>query len=381
MNRKTVGQVGIVAGIAILAASIFVYNLLSSMKEPPKRKAAEKTVREVETLEVRNTDIEANLELQGTLVAYNKINLFAEVNGVLEESSRPFKVGTYFPKGSVLIKVDKEEAEYSLLSQKSNLLNAITQMMPDLKIDYPQSFSQWKTYLDSFDLNGSIKAFPEPVDEQEKFFIASRNLYSQYFTIKSAENRLDKYVLTAPFSGVLTVVNINPGALVRAGQSLGELMNTGAYELEATIPLSDLEYIKVGNQVALYSEDIEGEWFGKVKRISNQIDPSTQSVRVFIEVSGQNLREGMYLTGAARAATIEEAFALPRDLLVDQNLVYQVQDSLLRLREVEVIKITDQSVIVRGLPEGTKLLKEPIPGAFDGMTVKINGPAQLGAAQ
>ena len=381
MNRKTAGRIGIVVGIAILAGSIFVSNVLSNMKEPPKRKEVKKTLREVQTFAVNNGAVEANLEVQGTLVAYNKINLFTEVNGVLKETSRPFKVGTYFPQGSVLIKIDQEEAKYSLLSQKSTLLNAITQMMPDLKVDYPESFSQWKSYLDNFSVEGDLAAFPEPVNEQEKFFVASRNLYSQYYTIKSAENRLDKYVLRAPFSGVLTSVNINNGALVRAGQSLGELMNTGSYELEATIPLSELEYLQVGNRVQLRSEDINGEWTGKVKRISNQIDPSTQSVRVFIEVSGKNLREGMYLTGVANASTINDAFALPRDLIVNQNQVYQVQDTLLRLREVEVVKITAESAIVKGLPEGMQLLKEPVPGAFDGMPVKVSRSEQLGTIQ
>ncbi|MEM1217814.1 MAG: efflux RND transporter periplasmic adaptor subunit, partial [Bacteroidota bacterium] len=235
--------------------------------------------------------------------------------------------------------------------------------------------------LDNFSVDADLVAFPEPVNEQEKFFVASRNLYAQYYTIKSAENRLDKYVLTAPFSGVLTSVNINNGALVRAGQSLGELMNTGSYELEATIPLSELEYLQVGNRVQLRSEDINGEWTGKVKRISNQIDPSTQSVRVFIEVSGKNLREGMYLTGLANASTIKDAFALPRNLIVNQNQVYQVQDTLLRLREVEVVKITAESAIVKGLPEGMQLLKEPIPGAFDGMPVKVSRSEQLGTIQ
>ncbi|MEO1713312.1 MAG: hypothetical protein AAFU60_08255, partial [Bacteroidota bacterium] len=92
MNRKTAGRIGIVVGIAILAGSIFVSNVLTNMKEPPKRKEVKKTLREVQTFAVNNGAVEANLEVQGTLVAYNKINLFTEVNGVLKETSRPFKV-------------------------------------------------------------------------------------------------------------------------------------------------------------------------------------------------------------------------------------------------------------------------------------------------
>jgi len=61
------------------------------------------------------------------------------------------------------------------------LVNAITLLMPDLKIDYPQSFQQWKAYLDKFDVEISVLPLPEPLNDQEKYFIASKNLASQCY--------------------------------------------------------------------------------------------------------------------------------------------------------------------------------------------------------
>jgi membrane fusion protein (multidrug efflux system) len=60
--------------------------------------------------------------------------------------------------------------------------------MPDLKIDYPESFAQWQEYLDRFELEQPIAAFPTPINKQEKYFIASRNLYNQYYSIKVRKN-------------------------------------------------------------------------------------------------------------------------------------------------------------------------------------------------
>ena len=57
---------------------------------------------------------------------------------------------------------------------------------------------------------------------------------------------------------MITEATIHPGSLVRVGQKLGELMNTNNYELEATVRLANLNYIKVGSQVTLYSDDTEG---------------------------------------------------------------------------------------------------------------------------
>ena len=360
-----------------MLAAYFVGNLLSEMKSPPPRREAYQAVAEVDVIRVSNGSVNTSLNVQGQLVAFDKIDLFAEVSGTLIQSSRPFKVGSYFPKGSHLLRIEDEEARLTILSQKANLLNAITQMMPDFKVDYPESYDHWQGYLDSFDIEGPLHEFPQPADRQERFFIASRDLYSQYYNIRSAEERLSKYQIVAPFSGVITDASIHPGALVRNGQKLGELMSTGAYELEALVPLSDLSYIGRGNPVELHSDDIEGSWTGSVSRINDQVDPGTQTVRVFVRVSGRDLKEGMYLKGEIEAQEIEEAVRLPREALVDQRAVYAVRDSVLELRQVNVLKVDPQFVILRGLKDGETILESPLPGAFDGMRVKVRNEAVM----
>ena len=367
-------KISVVAGIVIpLFIAAFAYNFLSAQKAPPKKKGfTENDARRVEVVIVENNLVPSTLDVQGRLVAYDKIDILAEVSGILESSSNSFKIGSRFAKGSVMLQIDSEEAKLNLLSQKSTLQNAITQLMPDLKIDYPESFEHWVAYLKQFDIEKPILAFPEPLNDKEKFFIATRNIHSQYYNIKSAETRLSKYNINAPFSGVITQASINAGSLVRVGQKLGELMNTNNYELEATVRLADLNYIKVGSVVSLHSGDIEGVWNGRVKRISDQIDGGTQTVIVYIGVTGNGLKEGMYLRGGVKLNNIENAFELSRDLLVNQSKVYKIQDdSILILQDVNVIKSTETTVIVNGLENGTQLLKEVFPGIFEGMVVEV----------
>jgi len=219
---KLARQISIVAALLLLFGAILTTVYLSQQKQAPKKKASTKqNLREVVVRQIKNESLLSQIDLQGRLVAFNKIGLFAEVGGVLLNSAKPFKVGTYFPKGSVLLQLDQEEARLSLLSQKSNLLNAITQMMPDLKIDYPENYPAWKAYIDQFSIEGELKPFPDPKNEQEKFFVASRNIHSQYYTIKSAFTRLNKYTIYAPFSGVLTAAHLNEGPPVRTGPQQG----------------------------------------------------------------------------------------------------------------------------------------------------------------
>lgn len=382
MKNKTVKNVlKFLLGAGIIALGFFGMRYLFSMKEEAPRRPVEKRVRTVETRTVNNGELSTTLDVQGRLQAYNKIELYSEVGGAVEETGRPLKEGTYFPKGEVILRIDDDEARLNLQAQKATLLNSIAQIMPDLKIDYPESFPAWERYLDAFNVDEPLPALPDPADQREKLFIAGRNLYTQYYNIKSQEERLSKYLIRAPFAGVLTSVMIDRGAVVRAGQPLGELMATGYYELVATVPLSDLGYLQTGGKVDLYSEDIDGSWNGTIRRISDQIDEGSQTVDVYIGVSGKELREGMYMRGEAAARTLDNVVEIDRTLLIDERQVYVVRDdSLLTLQPVTVRKANRKTAIVSGLSDGAQLLTSTVPGAFDGMLVRIAQPAESNAA-
>lgn len=376
MTDLTKRRLSIVGAVIVIFAAIGGQNYLASKKKDAPRKEVTINIKQAETMPAQLASISTTLDVEGQLSAFDKVEIYSEIGGMVESSGRTFKVGTYFPKGSALLQIDDSEARLALLAQKSTLLNAIAQAMPDLKIDYAESFPAWEAYLNAFDVEQPIQALPAPKTDQEKRFIATRNLYTQYYNIKSQEERLDKYTLHAPFGGVLTAADVQVGTVIRTGQKLGELMANGNYELVATVPLSDLNYLKNGSEVTLSSEDIEGTWQGRVKRISDQIDPGSQTVQVFISVNGKDLREGMYMRGEVASRQVEDAMRIPRDLLVDQKGVYVVQDSLLQLRSVNVIKMEAETVIVTGLSGQEQLLANPLPGAFDGMRV---APIKSGA--
>jgi multidrug efflux pump subunit AcrA (membrane-fusion protein) len=362
-------RVGVIAGFAVLIGAFGISSYMRKLKQPPPEMPTFQAVAKAAVQMSNPQSIAINVPVQGQLVAFNKIEIYTEVTGTLQPTQRPFKVGTYFPSGSTIIQIDDTEAQLSLFSQKSNLLNALAQMMPELKIDYPESYGQWKTYLDQFEIEAPLAGLPTPLNQQEKYFLASRNIFSQYFTIKSAEERLEKYTLYAPFSGVITQTSINSGALVRAGQKLGDLMNTNTFELEASIPLGDLKYVKKGDDVKLMSEDLNQSFEGTVVRISDQVNATTQTIMVFIRVDGKDLKEGMYLKGNIETIPVEDAIEIPRNLLVDGNHIFNVVDSALQLMPVEVVDYHEDKAVIKGVAPGQMILINSLPGAFEGMRV------------
>jgi hypothetical protein len=167
--------------LALVAGGFFAFKLFSKNKEEVRRNPTRNTTRKVITRAVENTTIEASIPITGKLIAFDKVDIFAEVSGVLKPNSSRFREGNTYRKGEVLLSIDSDVPYQNLQSQKSTLLNAITLIMPDLKLDYPESFPAWQQYLDEFNMNKPLTPLPEPKNDKEKYFITGRNIYNQYY--------------------------------------------------------------------------------------------------------------------------------------------------------------------------------------------------------
>jgi multidrug efflux pump subunit AcrA (membrane-fusion protein) len=308
----------------------------------------------------------------GPLRAQQRMELFAEVQGILLPPAKPFKPGVSYGAQEVFFRLDDAELQATLQAQKSTLYNLVANLLPDLRIDFPQSFPAWEQYAKGFDPAKPLPPMPEPASDQEKVFLATRNLYTTYHNIKAQEERLRKYTLRAPFAGTLASALVTPGTLVRAGQQLGTFVGTQAYELEVAVRQTLLPFLRVGGQVAVQAVGQPGRtWKGTVLRLNPTIDQSTQTGVVYLLVQGAGLAEGMYMEAVIEAREESDACEIPRNLLVNETQVYVVRDSSLHLAEVEPVYFNEATVVVKGLAAGTLLLAKPIPGAFEGMPVTV----------
>ncbi|MEO1624983.1 MAG: HlyD family efflux transporter periplasmic adaptor subunit [Bacteroidota bacterium] len=240
-----------------------------------------------------------------------------------------------------------------------------------MKFDYPESVGQWEAYLKDYDIQKPLADFPEAVSEKERLFIAGKNISTSFYNIKNLEERLQKYTIYAPYGGVLTQALVRHGTLIRAGQKLGEFINPNVYELEVDVNSSYADLLKVGKQVQLNNSDNSSKWQGRVVRVNSLVNASTQTIPVFIQVSGQGLKEGMYLEASVQAKEEKNTFELSRKLLMDEDRLFVVRDSQLEVVQVEAVYFKKSTVVVRGLADGTKILSKSIPGSYAGMKVKV----------
>mgnify|MGYP003686493961 FL=1 len=260
-----------ILGILLIAGAIFLGNYFIEKNQKPKPKF-KKSIKTVFVENVENKEIPVILNANGNLVAKNKIDIFSEVQGVLKTSNKAFKPGTKYYKGETLLSVNSDEFLASLKSQKSNLYNLITSILPDIQLDYASEFSKWETYLKSFDFDKTTPKLPEFSSDKEKYFISGRGILTAYYNVKNLEVRLSKHIIKAPFTGVLTETLVSSGTLIRSGQKLGEFIDTGIYELEVSINSEFADLLKVGNSVELTNLNKSKSYVGKVVRVNGKID-------------------------------------------------------------------------------------------------------------
>ena len=361
-----------ILGVLTIVGAIFLGKYLIDKNQKPRPKF-NKQIKTVFVDNIENKEIPIILSANGNLVARNKIEIFSEVSGILKSSRKLFKAGTNYAKGETLLSINSDEFLASLQSQKSSLNNLITAILPDLRLDYPTEFKKWESYLQNFDINKSTAKLPVFSTDKEKYFISGRGILTAYYNVKNLEVRLSKHQIRAPFSGVLTEALVSPGTLVRVGQKLGEFIDPRVYEMEVSINSEFAELLKVGNSVALSNLGKTKNYIGKVVRVNGKVDQVSQTIKAFIDVKHPDLKEGMFLEASLVAKSEAQAIEIPRKLLVDNKAVYTVKnDSVLSLVKVNPVYFGSDNVVIKGLKNNDKILTQTLPGAFDGMIVKIN---------
>jgi multidrug efflux pump subunit AcrA (membrane-fusion protein) len=358
-----------ILGALLIAGAVYYGNILAISKKK-KKPVAEKVIKTVYTNTVENTTIPIIIPANGNLVAKRRVEVYAEVQGIFKTGRKLFKPGQKYRKGETLIRIDAAEYYANVQSSKSNLYNSIAAIMPDLRLDFPEIYDKWQNYLTSFDLDKTTPTLPKMTSEKEKYFITGRSIVTNYYNVKNLEQRLSKYTISAPFSGILTEALVTEGSLIRNGQKLGEFIDDSVYEMEVALSKKYASLLKVGEKVTLNNLDNTETFSGVVSRVNGSIDATTQTITAYIEVKDEKLKEGMYLKANLNAKDETNAIEVDRNLISDRNQVYIVKDSILDVIDVTPVYFSDTKVVLKDIPNGTVILARSVPGAYAGMLVK-----------
>ena len=369
----------VVALIILLGGAAALSELFISLKPEPPRRPEMELKRSVKAETVKYSEIISSVSREGRVVSSSEITLVSEASGKIEKGEVALRKGTSFKKGQLLAVIYKDEVELALKARKSRFLTTMTSMLPDMKVDYPDKLDAFEMFFRAIDMDENIPEMPAVKDEKLKVFLASRNVFSEYYGIKQDEKKLERHSLYAPFNGTFTQVNFEAGAYVNMGGQIAKMIRTDQLEVEVPVENLQSRWIKIGDKVQVFSRDKKTVKAGVVVRKSNFVDQNTQARSIFVKVQSSTTDEllaGEYYLVEFPGQKINGAMEIPRGAVFNSNEVFIVVDGKLKKRLVNILKWNEKTLIINGLDEGSKLVVEALINTKENTPVGILGEEQ-----
>jgi RND family efflux transporter MFP subunit len=196
------------------------------------------------------------------------------------------------------------------------------------------------------------------------------NVKAAQADVESAQARLRKTLIVAPFDGTVTRMDIKVGEIIASNSSQISLMNTNSFNIESYVPEVHIAHIKPGNpaKVTLDAYDTETVFEAVVATVdpAETIRDGVSTYKVVLSFQSNDSRIKSGMTGSVSIITLEK----PDAIMVLQSAIIK-RDGLPYIQKkmgeeiVEVlVEIGDstslgQVEIISGLSEGDSIVLTP----------------------
>ena len=347
----------------------------------------------------------------GTVEPRRQSDLVSQVSGEVVWVSPALVPGGFFEAEEVLLRVDKTDYEADLESARSVLARASSEA------DRANKDRDRQRRL----ANQSVASQSRIDDAENAARVAGAVLREAEARVGKAERDLERTELSAPYAGRVRAEEVDLGQFVTRGQPVAKLYAVDYAEVRLPLPDRELRFLEVplgyrkralpkagdvtgdlpdGEGSAAVSRELDDkpsprvqlsaefagrahQWTGEVVRTEGELDPKSRMITVVARVedpygrTAENDRPpfavGLFVEAEIEGRSVENAVVLPRESLVgDAQVVVVDPDGRVELRTVNVLRSErEQIVVTEGLSPGDRVSVNPLPGAIDGMTVRV----------
>ena len=222
------------------------------------------------------------LVLPASLQAYEESPIFARTNGYLLHWYKD--IGSHVNKGDLLAEIDTPEIDQELSQSRATRQQSAAQLEL-AKI----SAERWEN------LRKSDSVSQQETDTQASAYQqAKANLAAADANVRRLEQLESFKRVYAPFSGVVTKRNVDPGALINTGSGGTQLFTIARVDplrVFTNVPQNYSPAIKNGVRAYITLRELPGDKFtGTVTRTAEAIDPATRTLLTEVDVPNKNGR-------------------------------------------------------------------------------------------
>jgi RND family efflux transporter MFP subunit len=330
MNRiiNNITQHIIIIGCACITVSLFNSCASSETKAADEPKKEDAPAHEVFSL--KKEKLSSALQIPGELIAYQQVDLYAKVNSFVKKLY--VDVGSEVNTGSLLVSMEAPEL-YSQLAGAESRLQAQEAVYLASKANYDRLYETSQT-PGTVSQNDIDQALAKKNSDLAQLNAAK----SAYKEIADTRNYLE---IRAPFNGVISTRNINPGAYVGPSGKGSEfplftLQEQKRLRLVISVPEAYTSYFNNKVQVSFSVKAYPDRKFtAMVKRLAGALDNRLRSERIEMDVinNDKKLLPGMVAEVHIPLPATDSTFVVPKTALVNST------------ERVFVIKVVDSKAV------------------------------------
>jgi len=369
--RKALMIVG-VALLILLAAGAVTLISRANHEQALAKETERDTVPTVAIVHPLAEKPDEELVLPGSLQAYEESPIYARTSGYLVRWYKD--IGSRVQSGDLLATIDTPEIDQELNQSRA----AREQIVAQLELA-KVSAERWEN------LRKSDSVSAQEADQQTSGYRqAQANLAAADANVRRLEQLEGFKKVYAPFSGVLTKRNVDPGALINAGagaagRELFDIARVDPLRVYTSVPQAYAPYIKVGASTYVTLQEFPGQKFSaKVARTAESIDPNTRTLLTEVDVPN---RDGRLLPGSfgevhfAVGSNVDKVTVPVNAMLFraeGPRLAVVGPDSKVHLRPINIGRDYGTSLeILGGVSIGEQVIINPSDSLEDGQSVKV----------
>src|SRR5712671_7676208 len=317
------------------------------------------------------------LVLPGNLQAFEESPIFARTNGYL---LRWYKdIGSKIQKGELLAAIDTPEIDQEL-SQARASREQVSSALGLAKI----SADRWAS------LRKSDSVSQQEADQQASGYQqAQANLAAADANVRRLEQLESFKNVYAPFSGVLTRRNVDPGVLINSGAGLSgkelfDIARVDPLRVYVSVPQAYAPNMKAGMKATVTLQEFPGQKFmGTVARTADAIDPATRTLNTEVDVPN---KDGKLLPGSFGQVHFATGTSVPRITIPVNAMLFRAEgprvavvdkDNTVHLRPISIGRDFGATLeILGGLEVSDRIIINPSDSLEEGQKVHIAAPNQ-----
>jgi RND family efflux transporter MFP subunit len=316
------------------------------------------------------------LVLPGNLQAFIESPIFARTNGYLVRWTKD--IGSKVAKSELLAVIDTPEVDQEL-SQARAGREQVKSALGLAKI----SADRWAN------LRKTDSVSQQEADQQASGYQqAQANLQAADANVRRLEEMESFKNVYAPFSGVITRRNVDPGALINsgagvAGKELFDIARVDPLRVYVSVPQAYAPNIKVGMKANVTLQEFPGQKFtGTVARTADAIDPGTRTLNTEVDVPN---KDGKLLPGSFGEVHFATGTSVPRITVPVNAMLFRAEgprvavvdkDNVVRLRPISIGRDFGATLeILGGLDVSDRIVINPSDSLEEGQKVNVAKPS------